>query len=157
DATKEELEYMSLEKQVNKKTPPVFLWQTISDGAVPVQNSYLMAQACLEAGVPFAHHVFPRGQHGLSLANELWASGNYGGGYTVEQWADFIMDSVQNGRELPLSLNITGRNLTRGELIAKYMEGIQNRKPQPIPEVQIWPQLVQEFLYVCYHNVHSNQ
>ena len=29
--------------------------------------------------------VFSKGKHGLSLANEEWASGNFGGQYTVEQ------------------------------------------------------------------------
>ena len=51
DATAEELEYMSLETQVTEAAPPVFLWQTVTDELVPVENSYLMAQALHRAGI----------------------------------------------------------------------------------------------------------
>lgn len=70
--TKKELEYMSIEKYVTKEIPPCFIWQTATDGTVPVQNSYLLAQKCLEEGVPFAHHVFSEGVHGMSVATEDW-------------------------------------------------------------------------------------
>ena len=66
--TRKELEYMSIEKHVTKEMPPCFIWQTATDGTVPVQNSYLLAQKCLEEGVPFAHHVFSEGVHGMSVA-----------------------------------------------------------------------------------------
>ena len=52
---------MSLENHVTKDTPPCFLWQTVTDQTVPVENSYLFAQACAQAGVPFAQHVFSEG------------------------------------------------------------------------------------------------
>lgn len=90
DASKEDLEYMSLELHVTKNTPPVFLWQTATDEAVPVENSYLFAQSCKKAGVPFEHHVFRRGMHGLSLANEDWANGNFGGLYCMKQLTEYI-------------------------------------------------------------------
>ncbi|HEX3046916.1 MAG TPA: alpha/beta hydrolase, partial [Bacillota bacterium] len=34
---------MSLERQVNPETPPVFIWHTYNDGLVPVENSLLFA------------------------------------------------------------------------------------------------------------------
>lgn len=46
----EDREYMSLEKQVTDHTPPIFLWQTITDELVPVENSILMVQALKEKG-----------------------------------------------------------------------------------------------------------
>ena len=42
DASEEELEYMSLEKQVTEDMPPCFLWQTAIDELVPVQNSFYL-------------------------------------------------------------------------------------------------------------------
>lgn len=54
--------------QVNKGTPPAFLWHTAADAGVPVQNSLLYAQACANMGVPHALHVFSKGRHGLGLA-----------------------------------------------------------------------------------------
>lgn len=85
NALREELEYMSLEKHVTSQTPPCFLWQTVTDETVPVENSYLFAEACRKAGVLFAHHVFSKGKHGLSLANEQWLNEEYGEPYTLEQ------------------------------------------------------------------------
>ena len=48
--------------------PPVFIWHTITDQAVPVENSLLMIHACRDAGVSVEAHLFPQGGHGLSLA-----------------------------------------------------------------------------------------
>ena len=39
-------------------------------GAVPVENSLILASALQKAGVPFALHVFTNGPHGLSLCDE---------------------------------------------------------------------------------------
>ncbi len=73
--TEEEENRFSLELYVDSTTPPAFLWHTFSDGAVPVENSLLMAGALRKAGVPFELHIFPEGNHGLSLANEQTAAG----------------------------------------------------------------------------------
>ncbi|MDR4946120.1 alpha/beta hydrolase [Neobacillus cucumis] len=97
DATEEELEYMSLEKHVTQKTPPNFIWQTAADELVPVENSYLFANACKEQGVVYKQHVFGNGRHGLSLANEDWASGHYGGDYTMQQLYETVQYLVDNG------------------------------------------------------------
>lgn len=64
DASEEELEYISLEKQVTEDMPPCFLWQTATDELVPVQNSFLFAQALQEKKIPYAFHVFSKGKHG---------------------------------------------------------------------------------------------
>ncbi len=61
-----------MKKHVTKGMPPCFIWQTATDESVPVENSYLLAQKCLEEGVPFAHHVFSEGVHGMSVATEDW-------------------------------------------------------------------------------------
>ena len=62
---------LSCETQVNAETPPAFLWHTADDATVPVQNSIDYALALSRHGVPFALHVFPRGRHGLGLAQEV--------------------------------------------------------------------------------------
>ena len=96
----EKLEYMSLEKQVNDTTPPCFLWQTVTDNTVPVENSYLMAEALRRQGISSAHHVFSSGKHGLSLANEAWANGEYGETDTMEQ-INRTVQCIKEGK-LPL-------------------------------------------------------
>ncbi|MDO5350137.1 MAG: alpha/beta hydrolase [Lachnospiraceae bacterium] len=64
------LELVSLENQVTGDTPKTFLWHTLPDQHVPVENSLLFAQALTEAGVDYELHIYPVGGHGLSLAGE---------------------------------------------------------------------------------------
>ena len=61
---------MSLENQVSSSMPPVFLWHTVEDRSVPVENSLLLALALRRAGISFEMHLYPKGAHGLSLAIE---------------------------------------------------------------------------------------
>jgi len=58
---------VSNELQVTTRTPPAFIWQTVEDGAVPVENSLQFAQALRDNQVPFELHIFPNGPHGKAL------------------------------------------------------------------------------------------
>ncbi|HIY00253.1 MAG TPA: alpha/beta hydrolase [Candidatus Blautia faecipullorum] len=143
DADPTELEYASLEKQVTQNTPPCFLWQTATDELVPVENSYLMAQALKEKGIPFAHHIFSQGRHGLSLANQEWADENYGEPYTMEQVFRFV-ELVKSGR-------IPCTNEEREQLPAAFDYSDESReiprpKCEPNREVEIWPDLADWWL-----------
>ncbi|MCI8406285.1 MAG: alpha/beta hydrolase [Oscillospiraceae bacterium] len=62
--------YFSLENHVSKETPPCFLWHTMDDSCVPVENSLLMASALHEAGVPTELHCYQNGAHGLALCRQ---------------------------------------------------------------------------------------
>ncbi len=66
----------SLEKEVDAKTPPTFIFTTSTDVVVPVENSLEFASALSRTGIPFEMHVFHEGIHGLSLAKPLTANGN---------------------------------------------------------------------------------
>jgi acetyl esterase/lipase len=70
------LELVSLEKQISPDVPPVFLWHTYTDDAVPVENSFLLANALKKAAVPLEMHIFPEGRHGLALADHETEEGN---------------------------------------------------------------------------------
>lgn len=59
---------LSNELQVTPSTPPTFLWHTVEDPAVPVENSLLFAQALRRNRVPFDLHLYERGRHGMGLA-----------------------------------------------------------------------------------------
>ena len=61
---------VSLERLVRADTPPAFLWHTVTDNDVPVENSMLYACALRRAGVPFEMHLYEKGRHGLSLCDE---------------------------------------------------------------------------------------
>lgn len=64
-------EEQSLENYVTETMPPTFLWHTMTDMTVPVENSVLMTMALHRAKVPAELHIFPEGEHGLSLASPL--------------------------------------------------------------------------------------
>ena len=61
---------MSLENSVTQKTPPTFLWHTLEDNSVPVENTLLYAKSLRSKNISFELHIYPDGPHGLSLANE---------------------------------------------------------------------------------------
>lgn len=62
---------LSLDALARPDMPPVYLWHTRSDEAVPVRNSLLLARALEEKGVDFAMHIYRLGEHGLSTADNL--------------------------------------------------------------------------------------
>jgi len=61
------VEFYSNEKQVTAKTPPTFLFHTVEDKAVPIENSRLFKAACERAGVPVELVEYEKGSHGVGL------------------------------------------------------------------------------------------
>lgn len=61
---------LSLEDAVTGRTPPAFLWATVTDGSVPVENTLLYASALRKEGVPFELHLYADGPHAMALADE---------------------------------------------------------------------------------------
>ena len=59
---------MSPHRAVGPRTPPVFIFHTANDPAVPVQNALLFAGAMARHARPFQLLVLPDGPHGISLA-----------------------------------------------------------------------------------------
>jgi acetyl esterase/lipase len=66
----EMIEKMSNEKQVTKDTPPTFLVHSSDDKVVPIENSFLFAQALAKNGVPFTMVSFKTGAHGYGMGKE---------------------------------------------------------------------------------------
>ena len=64
---------LSNEKQVTRQTPPAFIWQTATDGAVPPENALLFALALHAKDVPFELHIFPEGPHGKAVSRATWS------------------------------------------------------------------------------------
>lgn len=73
------LKRFSAELHINNDTPPAFIWHTMTDAAVPIENSVNLASALAHAGVEFEMHIFPEGPHGLGLA---------GGDPVIGQWPE---------------------------------------------------------------------
>lgn len=61
-------------EHVNRSTPPTFLWHTLTDSMVPVSQSYAMAEALAEEGIPHELHIFSEGEHASGLAEGMAAS-----------------------------------------------------------------------------------
>jgi len=73
NAPDELVRHLSLELQVTKNTPPVFIVQGENDRTVPVENSLLFYQALKTAGVPAEIHLFAKGPHGFGMNPGLGA------------------------------------------------------------------------------------
>lgn len=148
DASEEELSYMSLEKHVTADTPPCFLWQTVTDATVPVENSYLFAGALRNAGMPFAHHVFSEGVHGMSVASERWLERDFGVPYTLEQirlLAEAVMEGKtayppEQGRKILDDFGLNGKKKE------KWTPEMKVQIRRTFAEVGIWPELSRRWL-----------
>ena len=70
----------------DEKTPPAFIWHTLEDGAVNVNNSIRYLQRLKKVGVSAELHIFPNGNHGLGLAggkDKVFAH--------VAQWSELVL------------------------------------------------------------------
>lgn len=85
-----------LEHYVTKDTPKAFIWHTFEDKGVPVENSMKLASAFIENNVNCELHIFPRGGHGLSLANKQVASGDAGIYPEIQPWIDMSIMWLNN-------------------------------------------------------------
>lgn len=61
---------VSLEKQITRKLPPIFIWHTKSDQAVPVSNAYKLVSKLEKTKTIHELLLFENGPHGLSLATK---------------------------------------------------------------------------------------
>lgn len=76
--TEEQVRFYSLENQVSSKTPPAFLWHTVEDNTVPVENTLMFSAALQKNHIPFECHIYPNGRHGMSMCNvEVNAENNH--------------------------------------------------------------------------------
>lgn len=74
EPTEEQIGEWSVERNVDERTCPAFLWHTSTDNAVNILNNVYMQQALAEHNIPFEAHIFPKGPHGMALANEITAA-----------------------------------------------------------------------------------
>ncbi len=141
EPTEEELEYFSLEKQVTPETPPCFIWQTLGDTLVPVENSYLFAEALRKNKVNYAQYVFPFGDHGLSIASMEQFAGWKGGKYSGEQ-LEKVLEHLKAGTLVRVSEQRTK------ELMDQFFG--PNKMPEmppmkmennPFADINMWPEL----------------
>lgn len=139
-----DLEYFSLEKHVTECTPPAFIWQTVEDDLVPIENSMLYNTALQEKGVPHAFYAFPHGRHGLSVLTDRVKRDDFGEPYTFEQ-LDRVKEHILNDTLINVSDN------RKKELKEQFFPEIE---PEPVTanpddfydDVALWPTLAKEWL-----------
>lgn len=133
EAEEDKLAWASLEKHVTADTPPAFLWHTLTDELVPVENSIFYIQACREAGVPCELHLFMEGKHGMSLANEDWAENNIGEDsiYTMmQQWQTIKTLYTQNPAMLPETFATAAKAENLVDFVAEWSKAIAEYQQQ---------------------------
>ncbi len=86
------VEALSNELQVTKETPPCFLWHTVEDKAVPVENSLMFAAAMRRAGVPVSLHIYEKGAHGLGFGSP---------GKPAPPWGDQLLYWMKERKFVP--------------------------------------------------------
>ena len=64
------IKLLSNERQVTPQTPPCFVWHTLADNGVKVENSLDFATALRRCKVPFDLHIYEKGGHGMGLADK---------------------------------------------------------------------------------------
>jgi acetyl esterase/lipase len=75
--TAEDVQLMSVEKQVTAATPPTLLIHTQEDQTVPVENSILFYQALTRAKVPAEMYLFEHGSHGMGMRAGLGTASDW--------------------------------------------------------------------------------
>ena len=88
------LQTMSLENQVRPDVPPFFIWHTVADQAVPVENSLLLASALTENHVPYELHLFTHGGHGSSTCTQEVNTPNRHNAAWVSLCTDWLAETL---------------------------------------------------------------
>jgi len=74
NASQEQLDFYSNEKQVSDKTPPTLLVHATDDKGVPVENSMLYYDALRKNNIPASLLIYESGGHGFGLAQKKQGS-----------------------------------------------------------------------------------
>ena len=87
------LDKLSLEKHVTDELPDVFMWHTFTDESVNILNSIKLLEQFKLHNINTEYHVFPKGSHGMSLADDSMTVGgkNLKDDY-INHWTNFLKD-----------------------------------------------------------------
>ena len=75
--TEEMKKRYSAELNVTKDTPPCFIFSTLEDKSVPMENSILFYRALRNQKVPAELHIFERGAHGFGFGKNLGSTSEW--------------------------------------------------------------------------------
>lgn len=144
--SEDKVRYFSLETQVTDDTPSCFLWYTKTDESVPKVNSELFADAMRAKKRPVEVVSFPRGVHGMSLADEVWADSDpYPGMYAATQQMEDVSWCITRKKPLPERY----QQLDPKKDIAsefQHLQVLRNKRHHADPLVASWKKMASRFL-----------
>ena len=70
DVTEDEIRAVSAYEHLSADTLPAFIWGTYQDGIIDPRQLYRYADRLCKLGISHELHLFEKGPHGMSLANE---------------------------------------------------------------------------------------
>lgn len=70
DASQTETDSFSMDKQVNRDTPPTFIMHAKDDKAVPIENADRYISALKQHQVRYESYIYEKGGHGFGLVNK---------------------------------------------------------------------------------------
>jgi acetyl esterase/lipase len=79
--------HVSTETRVTASTPPIFIFQTDEDTAVPAENAVAFYLACRKNKVPAELHIYRPGPHGVGL---------FLGDPVIGTWSGHLRDWLRN-------------------------------------------------------------
>ncbi len=83
DVSEDEYGKFSMPELANCNTPPAFLWHTVPDKTVPVENSIEYALALKKLNIDVELHIYPHGPHGLGTGERPEYTDSFG---EVSSW-----------------------------------------------------------------------
>lgn len=81
-------EYFSLDKHISENTCRTFVWHTVEDTCVPIENTLKLLTALQANHISYEAHLFPHDDHGTSVCTDEVASRN---DYNA-RWITFAAD-----------------------------------------------------------------
>ncbi len=97
-ATDEKRRRWDAAAHIDADTPPAFIWHTSDDGRVKVDNALVYGLGLKKYDIPFEMHIYPRGDHGLSLADhEVCDTVTYEMG-RIGKWIDLSIEWIRTLR-----------------------------------------------------------
>ncbi len=138
--TPEQIQLLSIEKQVRSNSPPFFIVATMTDKSVPVENSLQLYQALRNVGVSAELHAYSAGAHGSSLDPQ------YG---PTSKWRERFEEWLRFHKWLATDYP----NFERWEKAIAAMEATEKDNPPPknavlflgSSTIRMWTTLAQDF------------
>ncbi len=92
------VKYLDVATNVHKDCPPAFIWATKEDDLVDASASLKFALEYQKLALPYELHIFEKGWHGLSIAEEDVNCDDKGNGLTFDcaLWFDLAIKFLKN-------------------------------------------------------------